>query len=60
MLDRANGAQLVGIKNIGVDTAPFRIEHDPGNPAADPDGNVKMPNVDLLVELTDMREANWT
>ncbi len=60
VLDRTNGVQLVRIKNIGVDSAPFRIEHDPGNPAADPDGNVKMPNVDVLVELTDMREANRT
>lgn len=60
VLDRASGVQLVAIKNIGVDTAPFRIEHDPGNPAADADGNVKMPNVDVLIELTDMREANRT
>ena len=31
---------------------------DPGNPAADSDGNVKMPNVNMLVEMADMREAN--
>jgi flagellar basal-body rod protein FlgC len=30
----------------------------PGNPAADESGNVKMPNVDLLFEMADMREAN--
>ena len=60
VLDRVSGVQLVGIKNIGVDSAPFRTEHDPGNPAADADGNVKMPNVDVLIELTDMREANRT
>ena len=60
VLDRTSGVQLVGIKNIGVDRAPFRVEHDPGNPAADGDGNVKMPNVDVLIELTDMREANRT
>ena len=60
VLDRASGVQLVAVKNIGIDKAPFRIEHDPGNPAADADGNVKMPNVDLLIELTDMREANRT
>jgi len=59
-LDRASGAELVRVKNIGADTAPFRLEHDPGNPAADADGNVKMPNVDVLIELTDMREANRT
>ncbi len=60
VLDRATGVQLVGVKNIGVDTAPFQLEHDPGNPAADADGYVKMPNVDVLIELADMREANRT
>ncbi len=58
VLDRATGADLVRVKGIGVDTAPFRLEHDPGNPAADTDGNVKTPNVDVLIELADMREAN--
>jgi flagellar basal-body rod protein FlgC len=59
-IDRASGAQLVRVKSIGTDATGFRIEHDPGNPAADAQGNVKMPNVDLLIELADMREANRT
>ena len=57
-LDRATGANLVEVKSIGTDPAPFKLEHDPGNPAADANGMVKMPNVDVLVELADMREAN--
>jgi len=57
-LDRASGTNLVEIKAIGVDRAPFKLERDPGNPAADAQGMVKMPNVDVLVELADMREAN--
>ncbi len=57
-LDHATGADLVTIKRIGVDHSPFRIEHDPGNPAADSNGMVKFPNVDLLMEMADMREAN--
>jgi flagellar basal-body rod protein FlgC len=57
-LDRETGANLVSVKSIGVDQAPFKLERDPGNPAADKDGMVKMPNVDVLVELADMREAN--
>jgi flagellar basal-body rod protein FlgC len=57
-LDRASGENIVQIKAIGVDKTPFRIEHMPGNPAADANGDVKMPNVDLLFELADMREAN--
>ena len=54
------GVPLVKIKTIGQDDTPFRVEHDPGNPAADAGGFVKMPNVDVLTELADMREANRT
>jgi flagellar basal-body rod protein FlgC len=57
-MDRASGLQTVRVKRIGVDDQPFRIELDPGNPAADDKGFVKLPNVNLLVELADMREAN--
>lgn len=57
-LDRASGENLVAVKSIGVDTTPFRLEHMPGNPAADENGDVKLPNVDLLFEMADMREAN--
>ena len=46
------------VKRIGLDDQPFKIELDPGNPAADDKGFVKLPNVNLLVELADMREAN--
>ena len=41
-----------------MDNSPFRVEKDPGNPAADASGYVKYPNVDVLVELADLREAN--
>jgi flagellar basal-body rod protein FlgC len=57
-LDRATGARLVRINAIGVDPSPFAIERDPGNPAADANGDVKRPNVNVLVEMGDMREAN--
>lgn len=57
-LDRATGASLVEVKSVGTDETPFKLERDPGNPAADAQGMVKMPNVDVLVELADMREAN--
>ena len=35
----------------------FKTEYDPGNPAADAKGYVKLPNVDTLVEALDMKEA---
>jgi flagellar basal-body rod protein FlgC len=57
-LDRALDTASVKVKEIGVDQAPFRVEYDPGNPAADENGYVKMPNVNMLVEMADMREAN--
>jgi len=59
-MDRAVGAPLVRVKSIGLDASPFKVEFDPGNSAADESGMVKMPNVDLLTELADMREANRT
>lgn len=57
-LDRAAGVSTVEINKIGTDNSDFRTEYDPGNPAADPNGVVKYPNVNILVEMADMREAN--
>jgi flagellar basal-body rod protein FlgC len=45
------------ITEVGVDKSAFRIEHNPGHPAADANGNVKMPNVNMIVEMTDMKQA---
>ena len=57
-LDRISGAELVQVANIGADRSAFRVEHDPAHPAADEAGNVKLPNVNMLIEMADMREAN--
>lgn len=58
-IDRAAGVSSVRLRDIGTDvTTPFRTEHDPSNPAADTNGNVKLPNVNMIVEMADMREAN--
>ncbi len=57
-LDRASGANLVTVKDIGTDPTDFITLQDPGNPAADSNGVVKMPNVNVITELGDMREAN--
>ncbi len=57
-LDRATNAALVEVERLGVDEGEFSTEYDPGNPAADEKGFVKMPNVNVLVEMADMREAN--
>jgi flagellar basal-body rod protein FlgC len=57
-MDRVAGAQLVKVKEVGVDRTPFRVEYEPGHPAADKAGYVKLPNVNMLIEMADMREVN--
>ncbi|HSP26768.1 MAG TPA: flagellar basal body rod protein FlgC [Saliniramus sp.] len=57
-MDRLIGANLVSVKDVGTDKSDFRMVHDPSHPAANADGYVKMPNVNMLVEMADMREAN--
>ncbi len=56
-LDEATGASLVAADGEDLDTPPYRIEKIPGHPAADRNGNVKLPNVNMLVELADIREG---
>jgi flagellar basal-body rod protein FlgC len=58
MLDRASGTPLVHVDSIERDQQAFPLEFNPGNPAADEAGYVKMPNVNVLIEMADMREAN--
>jgi flagellar basal-body rod protein FlgC len=57
-LDRSSGASLVGIGSIDRDHSDFPVEFQPGNEAADEKGYVKMPNVNVLIEMADMTEAN--
>ena len=56
--DRLLGAPTVSVKDIGEDQSAFPLDYDPGNPAADKNGYVKMPNVNPLIEMADMREAS--
>jgi flagellar basal-body rod protein FlgC len=56
-IDRALDARVVALGRIRTDPSQFRIKHEPGHPAADANGYVKYPNVNSLVEMTDMREA---
>ncbi len=53
----ATGADGVKIAQVRDDMRAFRSVYDPGHPAADEKGYVKLPNVDSLVEALDMREA---
>jgi flagellar basal-body rod protein FlgC len=56
-LDRTLDAKVVTLGRVRPDTSAFRVKHEPGNPAADAAGNVKYPNVNPLIEMTDMRDA---
>ena len=55
----AGGSAVTTVKVSRVGTAPgaFEETYDPAHPAADARGYVKRPNVDSLVEMMDMREA---
>ena len=56
-LDRTLDAQVVALGKVLPDASAFRVKHEPSNPAADASGNVKYPNVNPLIEMTDMRDA---
>jgi len=55
--DRELNATLVQSGKPINDKSEFKSQYDPGNPMADAQGYVKLPNVDSLVEVMDMREA---
>ncbi len=56
-VDQASGTENVAVQNIGQDMSDLPLRYDPGNPAANADGYVKLPNVNSLVEMMDMRDA---
>ena len=56
-LDRELGVNLVKVGPAGRDLSEFGLRYQPGHPAADDSGYVKISNVNTLVEMTDMREA---
>jgi flagellar basal-body rod protein FlgC len=57
VLDRTMGTEIVRLAAVGKDKAEFTKRMEPAHPGADQDGYVKVPNVNPLVELADMREA---
>jgi flagellar basal-body rod protein FlgC len=59
-LDRELDARVMKMGRIAQDRSEFRVKYDPSHPAADASGNVKLPNVNSLVEMTDLREAQWS
>lgn len=57
VLDRKLNADLVKVSKIGRDMSEFEVAYEPYHPLADENGYVKRPNVSMLIEINDMREA---
>jgi flagellar basal-body rod protein FlgC len=56
-LDRASGITAVKIDKVRPDSSEFQRRYDPKHPAADRDGYILAPNINPLIEMMDMREA---
>lgn len=57
VLDRETGLNKVEVKKVLYDKSEFGLRYDPGHPAADETGYLKTTNVNGLVELMDMKQA---
>lgn len=58
VMDKELGAQIVKDGGISEDMkTPFRLKYQPDHPGADENGYVKLPNINPLIEVMDMREA---
>ncbi|MCH8685116.1 flagellar basal body rod protein FlgC [Pedomonas mirosovicensis] len=56
-MDREMGAHTVKVDRVTVDNSPFEKAYMPGHPAADAQGYVLKPNVNSIIEASDMKEA---
>ncbi len=56
-MDNALGARVVALGPVRPDNSDFPVKNEPGHPAADANGNVKYPNVNPLIEMSDFRDA---
>lgn len=56
-LDRSIGLPTVRVDQIRPDLSELGRRYQPGHPAADADGYVLTPNINTLIEMMDMRQA---
>lgn len=56
-VDRETGANMVKVAQVTTDNSQFEMKYMPNHPAANAEGYVAMPNVNPLVEMMDMKEA---
>lgn len=57
VMNKELGVNQVQVGNVTFDRSPFGRDYQPGHPAADEEGYVLKPNVNGLIEMSDMREA---
>ena len=57
-MNRATGQAEVKVGNVSLDQAPGDILFDPSHPLANGEGYVTLSNVDMMIELSDAREAS--
>ena len=57
-LDKATGDNLVKVGQVLPDASPFEVKYMPGHPAADANGYVRAPNVNSMIEMADLKDAN--
>ncbi len=57
VFDKTAGVNEVKIGKVTIDNSQLEKRYDPQNPGADKDGYVLMPNVNPLIEMMDMRQA---
>lgn len=55
--ERYNIGKGVRVARVVEDSTPFKKVYDPGNPEANADGYVEMPNVDTVTEMVNMISA---
>lgn len=56
-VDKETGADMVKVDKVIKDQSEFIKKYDPNSPVADAQGYVSMPNVNPLIEMMDMKEA---
>jgi flagellar basal-body rod protein FlgC len=59
-LDAETGSNKVRVKEVFPDPSDFRLVYNPNHPAANGAGYFKAPNVNSLIEMTDLRESQRT
>ena len=59
-VDQETGAKMVKFSRVAKDESPFEKKYEPNHPAADAQGYVSLPNVNPLIEMMDMKEAQRT